>query len=406
MNYLIPLLLLPYLVRVLGVGQYGLIAFSQSIAQYFIIATDYGFNFSATRQIALHRNEPLEVSRIFCSVMAIKMGLIVTGAAVMGGAVALIPRLHADGAIYLAAYVAVIGSALFPVWLFQGMEQMKYISIITGISKLVAAVLIFLLVHSPHDALRAILLQSSGFLIAGFMGMGIGIRRYVPNLCFPRLVEMITMFKDGKHLFVSTASITLYTNTNTFLVGVISGTVQAGYFSLADRFIRAVTGLVFPVIQATYPRMVRMISDSRDHALAFIRKMIGCVAVIAFASGLAILGLAHPIAYIAFGRNALAVVPLIRMAALFPLVATLSAILGMLVLIPFGFERIQSQMLVSAGVLNVLMASVLIKMHGAFGGMVSMIAIEAVLIAGSSLVLIKNGIITRRTEEEPAARLD
>ena len=62
-NYLVPILLLPYLVRVLGVGQYGLVAFSQAIAQYFIIATDYGFNFSATKQIALHRDDPAEVSR-------------------------------------------------------------------------------------------------------------------------------------------------------------------------------------------------------------------------------------------------------------------------------------------------------------------------------------------------------
>lgn len=402
MNYLIPMLLLPYLVRVLGVSQYGLVAFSQSIAQYFIIATDYGFNFSATRQIALHRHDPEEVSRIFYGVMAIKIGLVGIGAVIMGSAVVLIPRLRADSGIYLAAYVAVVGSALFPVWLFQGMERMQFISIITGISKLAAAASVVLLVHSRQDAFLATLLQSFGWVFAGLVGMVFGIRKFSLRVLLPNRERIVSMLHDGRHLFVSTAAITLYTNTNVFLVGAIAGNTEAGYFSLADRFIRAVTGLVFPVIQATYPRVVRMIAESRGQAITFIRKLIGRVAVIAFAAGVAILALAHPIARVTFGRDALAVVPIIRLAALFPLVATLSAILGMLVLIPFGFEKIQSQMLVGAGVLNVLVASLLIKMQGAIGGMMSMIAIETLLIAGSALLLMNKGVLKSPQGDENA----
>jgi PST family polysaccharide transporter len=403
MNYLIPMLLLPYLVRVLGVSQYGLVAFSQSIAQYFIIATDYGFNYSATRQIALHRHDPGEVSRIFYGVMAIKMALVVAGAAIMGSAVIFVPRLRADSGIYLAAYVAVIGSALFPVWLFQGMERMQFISIITGISKLASAASVVLLVHSRQDAFLATLLQSFGWVIAGLIGVTFGIRKFSLRPVLPDRKSIVAMLHDGRHLFVSTAAITLYTNTNVFLVGAIAGNTEAGYFSLADRFIRAVTGLAFPVIQATYPRVVRMMADSRDHALAFIRKLIVRVAIIAFAVGVAILALARPIAHVTFGRDALAVVPVIRLAALFPLVATLSAMLGMLVLIPFGFEKIQSQMLMGAGVLNVLVASLLIRSQGAIGGVLSMILIETLLVAGSTLVLMKNGVFNPRHSNKTTA---
>jgi len=261
---------------------------------------------------------------------------------------------------------------------------------------------VVLLVHSRQDAFLATLLQSFGWVFAGLVGMVFGIRKFSLRVLLPNRERVVSMLHDGRHLFVSTAAITLYTNTNVFLVGAIAGNTEAGYFSLADRFIRAVTGLVFPVIQATYPRVVRMIAESRGEAATFIRKLIGRVAVIAFAAGVAILVLAHPIARVTFGRDALAVVPIIRLAALFPLVATLSAILGMLVLIPFGFEKIQSQMLVGAGVLNVLVASLLIKMQGAIGGMMSMIAIETLLIAGSALLLMNKGVLKSSRGDENA----
>ena len=68
--YLIPMAVLPYLVRVLGMEMYGLVAFAQSFAQYFTTLTDYGFNYSATRSIAQQREDHNSVSKIFCSVKA------------------------------------------------------------------------------------------------------------------------------------------------------------------------------------------------------------------------------------------------------------------------------------------------------------------------------------------------
>src|SRR5512140_3234133 len=74
-TYVLPILILPYLFRIIGPEKFGLIAFAQAFVQYFMILTDYGFSISATKEISLCQHRPSEVSKVFSSVMMVKMAL-------------------------------------------------------------------------------------------------------------------------------------------------------------------------------------------------------------------------------------------------------------------------------------------------------------------------------------------
>ena len=172
-NYLLPLATLPYLIRVLGVEKYGLLTFAQSIIIFFNIAVDYGFNLSATRDVAVNKNDLDKISEIFCSVMIIKIVMTVVSLVVLCGMLFFINRLTSDWLLYLTTFGMVIGQAIFPVWYFQGIENMKIITILNISSKLFFTIIIFIFIHTPDDYLKVPAFNSLGYLLAGGLSLAI-----------------------------------------------------------------------------------------------------------------------------------------------------------------------------------------------------------------------------------------
>ncbi len=392
LNYLVPLAVLPYLIRVLGVERYGLVTFAQAFAQYFTILTDYGFNLSATKRIALVRENRAEVSRLYWSVIFIKLTLMLVGATVVAVLVMTVPRFHSDASLYAIAYLAVVGNVLFPVWLFQGMEQMRYISIVSGCAKILSALLLFVFVHHASDYIAALAIQSSGFLVAGVAGFSIGIARFHLAYRIPTAEELRQTLADGWHLFVSNAAGTLYATTNVFLVGLVAGNVQAGYFSAAERLTRSVQGMLGPVTQAIYPHVSSLVAQSRQNAIAFLRKSLLWIGALSFVTSLLLLIFASPVAGILFGKAASGSVEPLRWMAMLPFIISVSSVLAIQTMIPFGMEKPLSRIYIVAGVSSLALSLPMIHSLGATGGAVSVLIVEVCIVLAMGALLKRHAI--------------
>jgi len=95
-TYILPIIIMPYLFRVIGPGRFGLIAFAQALMQYFMILTDYGFNISATKEISVCSHDHGEVCRVFSSVMTVKLALASLSLILLAVLVYFIPRFRND----------------------------------------------------------------------------------------------------------------------------------------------------------------------------------------------------------------------------------------------------------------------------------------------------------------------
>lgn len=366
-NYVLPLVTLPYLVRVLGSGRFGLLAFAQAFIQYFVVLTDYGFNLSATRQISIHRHHSDRVSEIFCTVMIIKVVLTAVSYAMMAIIVALVPKFRADWLVYHVTFLTVVGSAMFPVWLFQGVERMKYITFVNVGSRAITTAAIFMFVHSRSDYVAAALIQSLGWIIAGVLGL-CAVRLVFPvTLAIPSPQRIKETLYDGWHVFIAGIASTMFGPTNVFLLGLFANEHIVTYYSIAQKVVKAFIYLCVPINTAVYPRASELFARSRKSALGFLQKvmLIGSAAFLLFAIFL-FLG-SDRIAALAMGSSSHSVSVLIKIMAIIPLSVFLDGIYGTQIMLNVNMEKEFSHAVVQAAIVSVVLSLVLIPPFGAVG---------------------------------------
>ncbi len=256
-NYLLPLIAIPYLVRMLGAERFGAVMFAQALIQYFILFSDFGFNLSAPREIAIQRDDHQAVNTIFNGVLWNKLLLGSAGFAVLLGLVLAVPRFRQDVWLYILTFGMVYGNALFPQWFFQGMERMRFITLLNILAKSVFTFSLFLFVHRPADYLRVPILNSAGYLIAGGVGIYLAVTRFGMTLQFPGIATLRHLLKDSAQFFLSRLSVSLYTTSNAFVLGLFTNNTIVGYYTAAEKLYIALQSAYQPLVNALYPYVAR-----------------------------------------------------------------------------------------------------------------------------------------------------
>lgn len=347
--YIIPFITLPYLTRVLGVYNYGLVNFAIAFNTYFIIITDYGFNLSAVREISVNREDPQRVSEIFSSVMLIKGILATLSFCILLLVILNIPRFSINWQVYIFAFGLVIGNVIFPTWFYQGMERMKYITVLNVLTNLIFLAAIFIFIKRPSDYLYVPLLQSMGTLTAGVISQWIIRTRFNVRFHLPPLRTVYETFRDSTQFFLSRVSVSIYTSSNSFFLGLFAGNTAVGYYSAAEKLYTAAQGLYSPLMQVTYPYMAKTRNRAFHRKVlrySLILNTILCGGIILFAP--TIIG-------ILFGPQYMPSVNVLRLLAVALMVVIPSILLGYPFLAVLGQQRYANGSVIIGSIVHLIM---------------------------------------------------
>lgn len=353
-NYIIPLISVPFLFKTLGVEKFGLVNFAFAFIQYFVILTDFGYNLYATRLIAENANDKKKVEEIFNNVMFSRILLLIAGLIILTILVMLYPGFSEDKSLYFLTYGFVIGNVLFPVWFFQGMEKMKFITMLSIPLKFFAIVPLFFIVKSHSDYLYVPFFNTCSSILFGIISLYIIKKQFGISLIKVKFSNILLSLKESSSYFLSRVSVSLYTSSNAFFLGIFSSFESVGYYSLAEKVFSAIQNAYSPLNSAIYPFMAKT-----KNIQLFKKLLFGVVGV----NILCITGFyfyASEIFQLIFQNQATESVEIFKILLIACLIIVPSVLIGYPLLGVFGYGKFTNKTVIFPSIIHIIMLSILV----------------------------------------------
>lgn len=376
-----PLILIPYLMRTIGAESYGIYIFSWTFIYYFIFIVNYGFDFSATKEIAIHRDDNQKVSAIFSSTFVTRLLLVLVSFILLACCLLLVPKFNAMSKLILLGAGVIVGQALFPTWLFQGMQEMKFITFINAITRLTPLALIFIFVKSEADIGLIMLFQSVGYLIGGIFSHIFSIKHYKLNFIKPTFSDIKKCLAGSCNMFLSTVGISFYRETNTLILGFVTGNFElVGYYALADKILRAFQTLLNAFSQAIFPYFGNRMAHNKQESMNAFTKIGRYYAAILMLIVVLLVWLIPYILEIYLGENIRAIVIDSRILLPVILVGGLNYYYGIVGLVNLDKQRAFTKYVLIAGITNIALCLILSHTLADPGAAISLVIAECVLL--------------------------
>lgn len=367
LDLLLPLLVMPFLVRTIGIEKVGLLNFAMSSLSYLAILVNYGFNLTATKEIAQNKGHLQKQTLIFYRVMTTKLFLILLSVIILIPVVLAVPQYREFYYIYLLVFAGLCFQSLFPIWFFQGQQNLKFPIIQNAVIKSSFTVLIFFVVAKEADFWKAPLLTTIGYFVAMLASFVYMVKKYKVSFVFSTFSEVKSQLKTGLYVFLSQVKISFFSNFNVILLGFLAGNVAVGYFTSADKIIRALAVIQVPVTATLFPYFSNLLLTDKPKAFAMINK-IALLSALAYLPVLILFFWYAPeITILVFGKGMEPVAQLIRIMMPLPLFIILNNFSGTQMLLNMGKDKWYFNVLLSTAVLNIIVVLPLTLKFGYVG---------------------------------------
>jgi len=377
-NFILPLITYPYLTRILGDANYGLYIFALNFINYFQLITDYGFNFTGTRDVSIHRTDKKKLSLIYSSIMTIKMLLALVCFIFLCFIVIFVKIFTNNAIIYLVLFGVIVGNVFLPTWFFQGIERMKYITIFNLLIYCMYVLTMILFVKEPDDIPQLAFLRVIFPICFGFLAFFIVLKLFKINILWPGRKELKSQLKSGWPMFISSVATGVYTSSNIFLLGLFTDMATTGIFAAANVIVGAARSMILgPISQAIYPRINKIVHESPKLGLRYIKQLFVLVGGLGLLLSVGIYLFSDILVTVLAGEEFTASINVLRALSFVPFIIALSNVTGYLAYIPFNMKRQLSIISFCAATIDISLCFSLIPFVGILGLVITIVITES-----------------------------
>jgi len=376
-NYIFPLIVIPYIVRIIGVEKFGVISFAQAIISYFIVIVTFGFNLYMPKEISINRDNINKLRDVFWNIMYSRILLCLLTGFLYIFLILFIKNFRNEFLVFLFTFGYVLSNVFLPIWFYQGIEKMTYIAVLNFLTKILQVILILIFVRLRQDYIFIPLIYSTSELILGIIAM-INIVFYfnIKPVRF-KLLEVYSVLKDSFILFISSVSVSIYNKFPPIFLGFFAGNIYVGYYAAAEKLFFAWMAIQTQLTNTLYPYVSNMVKkETIKYAINFIRKIFyltlifsGCVSLFTFI-------FAKYIILIIYGHEFIESIFVLRILCLLFVIIGAGHVFGIEVMLPFNMKKQFFIPIFTASIVSLISCFILIPYYKHIGAALSFLISE------------------------------
>lgn len=271
----IPLMTFPYVTRVLGADSYGDFSIALAVVTYVQILVEYGFNYSGTRKLVISSQNTY--SEIYSNIFGAKAILSIISITIVGVIFAASGYSKIQKMSMLCLGGIIVGSLLQQTWVFQGFQQMKYITITNVIARVISVILIFSCVKDSSDIYIYCLLYGSTNVISGIISIIICRWQFKLKLSFYGMKKIVGELKDGFSLFLTSAMAKVVASIGTLFLGIYATSYEVGVYTAVQKIPNIMVMCYYPIGQVIFPYISKLFLVNKKAAKNLVQVMCGPV---------------------------------------------------------------------------------------------------------------------------------
>jgi PST family polysaccharide transporter len=354
---ILPLISYPYLIRVVGSENFGTVVYALSIIAFFHIFIKFGFEVSAVKNVAENSNNNEALSIIVSSILFIQLSFYIIGFLFLYVLTSYYDPFVKYQKLLFFAYLSPLFDIFLLVWFFQGMEKMKYITVINIVAGLFGLSFIFIFIQEKTDYIYIPLFQAISLAIGGIFSLFLILKKERIFLQIPEKNTLLFYFKESSVFFLSRLSLVFNHQINIILLANFVNLNTVAYYDLAKKIIEAFKVLMGIIDNTMYPHIAKTKNIILAKKVLFIKIVLSLFFV------LLLLLFDKQIVLFLGGFNMMNTLPILKIYSYILVLTSITYYIGSTILVSFGYSKIYNLSVIYASLIYMMILYILYIMN-------------------------------------------
>ncbi|SUE34863.1 flippase [Rikenella microfusus] len=380
LNVAIPIITVPYVSRVFGVENVGVVNFALTYAAYFSLFVCLGIPVYGVREIGKCKDDPVQRNYIVSELFRIMLISTLFFTSLYVISIFVIPTLYAERVFLLAAGAGLIFSPFNVDWYYTGRENLKIVALRNMAVKILGVAILFIFVRSSRDIILYLILNTIANVGAQVWTFVYMLRHEI--VLQYRKLNLKRHIKPVLILFLSSLAISIYTMLDTLMLGFLSDYTQVGYYSSAIKISRLLLPLVTAAAAASIPRIAYLYKENNRSELNRVtNKAFSFMALLAPPITIGLIAISKPFVPWFFGEAFMGAVPSMMVVSIIVLLIGVNNFYGPQVLLTTGNDKAFMGAVILGTISNFMLNLFFIPCWGALGASWASVVAESIVTA-------------------------